>query len=315
MGLAVGVEKLAGAGLLGAGGAPEGRQERVDAAGPLRRGHQHRRPHRHRHACPACSPRSGMEYGHKYGGTSFELFARISREEPRALTLNPLAAYTKKMTLERDHERRDDRLPEHAADVLGQLRRRGGGGGGERREAEDAVARAAAPGHQGVGIGAHHRPVAKRPARCCPTSTRSPATRRSRRTSRPASAPRTSTSSSCTTASPPPSWCTTTTSCCARRAARPTSSSRGATWRDGTTPVNVSGGLESQGPPDRGHRHRQHLGGLPPPARRGRRPSDRGREGGPGPRHRPRLGLRRAHPGGLGALSPAPHSCGQVSSK
>ena len=34
-----------------------------------------------------------------------------------------------------------------------------------------------------------------------------------------------------------------------------------------------------EGPPDRGDRHRQHLGGLPPPARRGRRPSDRGREG------------------------------------
>ena len=33
------------------------------------------------------------------------------------------------------------------------------------------------------------------------------------------------------------------------RARRSTSSSRGATWRDGTTPVNVSGGLESKGHP------------------------------------------------------------------
>ena len=57
-----------------------------------------------------------------------------------------------------------------------------------------------------------------------------------------------------------------------------------------------------EGPPDRGHRHRQHLGGLPPPARRGRRPPDRGRQGRPGPRHRPRLGLRRAHPRGVGSL-------------
>ncbi len=33
------------------------------------------------------------------------------------------------------------------------------------------------------------------------------------------------------------------------RAARPTSSDSGATWRDGSTPVNVSGGLESKGHP------------------------------------------------------------------
>ena len=33
-----------------------------------------------------------------------------------------------------------------------------------------------------------------------------------------------------------------------------------------------------QGPPHRGDRHRQHLGGLPPPPRRGRRPPDRGRD-------------------------------------
>ncbi|MEZ5249597.1 MAG: hypothetical protein R2713_10405 [Ilumatobacteraceae bacterium] len=38
----------------------------------------------------------------------------------------------------------------------------------------------------------------------------------------------------------------------------------GAPWRDGSTPVNVSGGLQSR-PSDLGHRHRQHLGGLPPP--------------------------------------------------
>jgi acetyl-CoA acyltransferase len=42
----------------------------------------------------------GMEYGHKYGGTSFELFARISEKNHAHSTLNPLAAYTKKMSLE-----------------------------------------------------------------------------------------------------------------------------------------------------------------------------------------------------------------------
>jgi acetyl-CoA acetyltransferase len=41
-----------------------------------------------------------MEYGHKYGGASFELFARISEKNHGHSTLNPLAAYTKRMTLE-----------------------------------------------------------------------------------------------------------------------------------------------------------------------------------------------------------------------
>ena len=44
----------------------------------------------------------------------------------------------------------------------------------------------------------------------------------------------------------------------------------GATWRDGSTPVNVSGGLRVQGPSHRRHRYRQHLGDLPSSARRGR---------------------------------------------
>jgi acetyl-CoA acetyltransferase len=42
----------------------------------------------------------GMEYGHKYGGTSFELFARISEKNHAHSTLNPLAAYTKKMSVD-----------------------------------------------------------------------------------------------------------------------------------------------------------------------------------------------------------------------
>ncbi|MSW20967.1 MAG: thiolase family protein, partial [Actinobacteria bacterium] len=42
----------------------------------------------------------GMEYGHKYGGASFELFAKISEKNHAHSTLNPLAAYTKRMTLE-----------------------------------------------------------------------------------------------------------------------------------------------------------------------------------------------------------------------
>jgi acetyl-CoA acetyltransferase len=49
---------------------------------------------------PGVFAQVGMEYGHRYGGTSFELFARISEKNHRHSTLNPLAAYNKAMTLE-----------------------------------------------------------------------------------------------------------------------------------------------------------------------------------------------------------------------
>jgi acetyl-CoA acyltransferase len=49
---------------------------------------------------PGVFAQIGMEYGHKYGGTSFELFAKISEKNHSHSTLNPLAAYSKKMTLE-----------------------------------------------------------------------------------------------------------------------------------------------------------------------------------------------------------------------
>src|SRR5690606_2746522 len=44
----------------------------------------------------------GMEYLHQhpYEGEAFELFAKISEKNHAHSTLNPLAAYTKKMTLE-----------------------------------------------------------------------------------------------------------------------------------------------------------------------------------------------------------------------
>src|SRR5690606_38193552 len=49
---------------------------------------------------PGVFAQIGMEYGHRYGGTSFELFARISEKNHAHSTLNPLAAYTKRMSLE-----------------------------------------------------------------------------------------------------------------------------------------------------------------------------------------------------------------------
>jgi acetyl-CoA acetyltransferase len=99
MGLAVGVEKLAGVGLLGGGGVAKSdgaeweRQGRYGAVGPVdgRIGTE---------AMPGVFAQVGMEYGHKYGGTSFELFAKISEKNHSHSTLNPLAAYSKAMSLE-----------------------------------------------------------------------------------------------------------------------------------------------------------------------------------------------------------------------
>jgi acetyl-CoA acetyltransferase len=98
MGLAFGVEKLSGAGLLAGGGRkadgatwePSGR---YGAVAPVdgRIGTE---------IMPGVFAQIGMEYGHKYGGTSFELFARISEKNHSHSTLNPLAAYSKRMTLE-----------------------------------------------------------------------------------------------------------------------------------------------------------------------------------------------------------------------
>ncbi len=98
MGLAVGVEKLAGAGLLGAAAAkstdggwkPEGRFGAV-AGMDGRIGTDN---------MPGTFAQVGMEYGHKYGGATFELFAKISEKNHSHSTLNPLAAYTKAMSLE-----------------------------------------------------------------------------------------------------------------------------------------------------------------------------------------------------------------------
>jgi acetyl-CoA acyltransferase len=98
MGLAVGVEKLSGAGLL-AGGArasdggtwtPNGRYGAV-AATDGRIGTE---------IMPGVFAQIGMEYGHRYGGTSFELFAKISEKNHAHSTLNPKAAYQKRFTLE-----------------------------------------------------------------------------------------------------------------------------------------------------------------------------------------------------------------------
>ncbi len=88
MGLAVGVEKLAGAGLLGRRSRP-GRRRRLDARGSLRRGGRRSTGASAPRPCRACSPRSAWSTATSYGGASFELFAQIAREEPRPLDAQP----------------------------------------------------------------------------------------------------------------------------------------------------------------------------------------------------------------------------------
>jgi acetyl-CoA acetyltransferase len=99
-GLAVGVEKLAGAGLLSGGSrkddgnvfTPKGR---FGAVAPVdgRIGTE---------TMPGVFAQVGMQYlhDHQYGKEPFELFARISEKNHSHSTLNPLAAYQKKMTLD-----------------------------------------------------------------------------------------------------------------------------------------------------------------------------------------------------------------------
>ena len=97
-GLAVGAEKLAGAGLLAEGTSgqandtwtPSGRFGAV-ASVDGRIGTE---------TMPGVFAQIGMEYGHKYGGATFELFARISEKNHAHSTLNPLAAYQKRFTLD-----------------------------------------------------------------------------------------------------------------------------------------------------------------------------------------------------------------------
>lgn len=99
LGLAVGSEKLSGVGLLGAGGqqaaepgvySPQGRFGAVMSLDG-RVGTE---------TMPGVFAQVGMEYAHRYEGVDFELFARISEKNHAHSTLNPLASYTKRMSLE-----------------------------------------------------------------------------------------------------------------------------------------------------------------------------------------------------------------------
>jgi len=98
LGLAVGAEKLAGAGLLGGGPAaavgavwqPEGRQGAIMPLDGIVSTEN----------MPGVFAQIGMEYGHRYGGVTFDLLARISEKNHWHSTLNPLAAYSKAISKE-----------------------------------------------------------------------------------------------------------------------------------------------------------------------------------------------------------------------
>ena len=272
-GLAVGVEKLSGAGLLGGGGSKKKDADtwtpagRYGAVAPIdgRIGTE---------TMPGVFAQIGMEYGHKYGGTSFELFAKISEKNHAHSTLNPLAAYQKRFTL--DQIMNDVMIaypntrPMCSANCDGAAAAVVCNGA----DAEVAVARAAASSGEGVGVGADHRPLrsglpgAAERQHADPqggddrlrAGRRGPERPRSGRVARLLRHRRTG-------------------------ALRQPDAVRGGR-RGGVLQLRRHvarrldtgervGRLGVQGSPHRGHRHRQHLGDLPPPPRRGRGPPDR----------------------------------------
>jgi acetyl-CoA acetyltransferase len=99
IGLAVGVEKLAGAGLLGVDDARDADHTSWNPAGRFgavtelegRIGTE---------GMPGLFAQVGLEYDYKFGGATFELFARISEKNHLHSTLNPLATYTTAMSAE-----------------------------------------------------------------------------------------------------------------------------------------------------------------------------------------------------------------------
>ena len=299
--MAVGVEKLAGAGLLGGGGqakkdgkewAPKGRYGAV-APTDGRIGTD---------TMPGVFAQIGMEYGHKYGGTSFELFAKITEKNHAHSTLNPLAAYQKRFTLD---EIMNDMMiaypntrPMCSANC---------DGGAAAVVVSDAKLKTLSLEQQRRAVKVSASILTTDPwEEACQilpnvnTLTKNAAKQAYEQAG-----------------VGPDDLDLVELHDCFATAELVHYDNLGLCEEGGAADFFRLGrdvarrhdagqrvrrpGVE--GPPDLGHRHRQHLGGLPPPPRRGRRPPDRGRQGRPGPRHRPRLGLRHPHPGEVGGLT------------
>ena len=141
-----------------AGGSRKSDSNTWTPLGPLRRGGRRRRPHRHRdHAGRLRPDRHGVRPPLRRH--QLRALRQDQREEPRPLDAEPAGGLHQEDVARRDHERRHDRLPQHPAHVLGQLRRRGGGRGGVGVQAQDAVARAAEAGGEDLGLHPDHRPL------------------------------------------------------------------------------------------------------------------------------------------------------------
>ena len=292
-GLAVGVEKLAGAGLLAGGsrkddGGTWSPRGRYGAVAPVdgRIGTE---------TMPGVFAQIGMEYGHRYGGTSFELFARISEKNHAHSTLNPLAAYSKRMSLD---EIMNDVMIAYpntrpmcsancdgaaAAVVVSDPALKTLSAEQQRRAVKVSASilttdpwqeacqilpdvntltrNAAQQAYEQAGVGPEDLDLVELHD-CFATAELV--------------------------------HYDNLMLCEQGGAVELFESRRDLAGRHDAGQRVRRAGVE--GPPHRCDRHRQHLGGLPPPARRGGRPPDRGRERGPGPRHRARLGLRRPHP-------------------
>jgi acetyl-CoA acetyltransferase len=257
-GLAVGVEKLAGAGLLGAGGMPKSDKKEWNPSG--RFGSVATTDGRiGTNTMPGVFAQVGMEYGHKYGGATFELFARISEKNHSHSTLNPMAAYQKKMSL--DEIMNDVMIAYPNTRPMCSANCDGAAAAVVVSDAKlktlDPDQRRINPDHRSVAGGVPDPPRRQHAdAQCRREGVR--ASRRRSRGSRPRRAARLLRDRRARALRQPD----------AVRAGR-----SGAVLRVGR---HVARRLDAgqrvgrarvQGPPDRRHRHRQHLGGLPSPAR------------------------------------------------
>ena len=112
---------------------------------------------------PGVFAQIGMEYlfHNEYAGTAFELFARISEKNHAHSTLNPLAAYTKAMSLEQIMGDVMIAYPNTRPMCSANCDGAAAAVVVRRLDAEDAVEGATTPGGEGVGVDPDHRPLGR----------------------------------------------------------------------------------------------------------------------------------------------------------
>ena len=267
MGLAVGVEKLAGVGLP-AQAAVDRRRPRVDAEGSFRRGRADRRPHPPT-TCRACSPRSAWSTAHKYGGVDIDVFAGISENNHSQLHVRTGWPLPEEVHRRRDQERHDSPTRTPVADVLGNCDGAAAAVvvSGEKLKTLSLEQQRRAVKVVGVVLTSDPYEEACEVLPDVNTLTRNAAEQAYEQAG----------------VGPSDLDLVDCTDCFATadlRALRQPDALRGGRRRrllplgrdvaPRHDPGRRVGGAAVEGSPDRGDRHRQHLGGLPPPARRGR---------------------------------------------